>query len=251
MFIKNTTYLTELNITGLEIKDGISIVCIEKKGPINTTRSYYYSKTSALENLEEKDFIKFKEDANLNHFVVMKKGFKEFYKHTGFGLPEYEQIWDDYVYNPKELFKDLQNEAVNPEELEFVEVSRYDETIYPFNYGKSRTGILPHMVRYNGYCYMIRDIDYDLEKVKEFLLEKEKEGIVRLKRAKDSFYSVDDEGIIREIEGYNKDENSGDRYINFFCLISNDSPLPSGFFGEVPYVKEWLEQFKIVRENQE
>ena len=245
MYVKTNTaeYLVKVKLDSIDIKDNVSILCISKEKPSGTTKEYCYYKTSKLNTI---NLLNFKKDKNFNSFAAMKKGFKEYYKKTGFGLPEYDEIWKKFMYKPEKLFNLLKDDKVNVNDLEFIEVSRYDETFYPFVYGKSRTGHIPHMIRYNGKCYMITDYEYDLEKVKEFLLKKEKEGLVRLCRY-NSCYKRDDEGIICEIEGYNKDIEGRDFYINFYCLIENESQMSKNSFSGISYVKEWLKPFETGR----
>ena len=245
MHVKTNTaeYLVKVTLDSLDIKDNISILCISKESPSGTIKEYCYYKTSKLNTI---NLLNFKEDKNFNLFAVMKKGFKDYYKKTGFGLPEYDGIWKKFMYKPEKLFNLLKDDNVNANDLEFVEISRYDETFYPFVYGKSRTGHIPHMMRYNGKCYMITDYEYDLEKVKEFLLKKEKEGLVRICRGKALCYS-DKEEIIHEIPYYNKDRENEDYFINFFCLIENESQISKNSFSGINYAKEWLKPFETGR----
>lgn len=245
MHVKTNTaeYLVRVKLDSIDIKDNVSILCISKESPSGTAKQYCYYKTSKLNTIS---LLNFEKDKNFNTFAVMKKGFKDYYKQTGFGLPGYDEIWEKFMYKPEKLFNLLKDDKVNIDDLEFIEVSRYDETLYPFVYGKSRTGHIPHMMRYNGKCYMITDYEYDLEKVKEFLLEKEKEGLVRICRGKNLWHR-DKEEIICEIPYYNKDRENENYFINFFCLIEDKSQIPNDSFSGISYAKEWLEPFKTGR----
>lgn len=240
-------YLVRVKLQSINIKGDISVICITKESPENSTKTYCYYKTSQLSSAS---LMNFKKDENLKLLGIMKKGFKDYYKQTGFGLPGYEEIWENFMYKPEELFNLLKDDKVNVDDLEFVEVSRYDETFYPFTYGTSRSGFIPHMVRYNGKCYMITDYEYDLEKVKEFLLGKEKEGLVRICRGK-SLWHHDKEEIICEIPYYNKDRENENYFINFFCLIEDESQKPDDSFACIPYMESLLKPFKIKKGEDE
>lgn len=247
MEIKTNTaeYLVKVKLDSIDIKDDISVICITKESPENSTKTYCYYKTSKLSSIS---LMNFKKDENLKLLGIMKKEFKDYYKQNGFGLPGYEEIWDKFLYKPKEVFDFLKDDKLSPSDFDFVEVSRYDETFYPFTYGVSRSGFIPHMIRYNGNCYMITNYEYDLEKVAAFLIEKEKEGMVRIRRGTSLF----DEGeIICDIPSYNVFREGENKFINFYCFVEDESQKPDDSFACIPYMESLLEPFKIEKDEEE
>ena len=143
-----------------------------------------------------------------------------------------EHFIDDYGKDRKALWEEIISGTLNIEDYLPVEISFYDNTIYPFTYGKERDGWFPHMVKFSQACYMITDEFYDLDKVKEFLLEQEKRGLVSICR-EDGMYAVDEEGIICKIPEYNRDEEESS-YINFLCRVDDRTTwetIKSDVFG--------------------
>lgn len=214
-------------------------ICNEK---ILSNDFFFYNPVNITDGFDPIDVEK---DDNYQRIAVMKKGFLDAYSKTGFGLKEYNSLSFLYEYEPQTLFEALENNSISIDDIEIVEASYYDEKYYPFIYGKTRQGWLPHMEPYNRHCYMITDFDYDLEKVEKYLLEKEKDGTVLIKKTIRKVHDEEKIVVIQDIPYYNKDNESGERFIDFYCLVNDKENLQEDFFGNIPTIYKELEQFKL------
>ena len=246
MDIKTITqlYTVEVTTSIINIRNDISLVRVTKTcGNKVIDDSYVYCHP---DNIAKFDSLNIEHDSNYNRLGVMRKGFLEAYKKTGFGLEAYNDLIETYEYYDAELlFDDLVDGKVNVSDLEIVEISKYDERFYPFVYGKTRTGFLPHMEPYSRACYMLTDRDYDIDKVYEYLIEKQKEGLVIIHKEHKNSEDNDKSEYVRRIPYYNHSSDSGDYFIDFHCFVENENQIcDDKLFKEISYIKEELEQFK-------
>lgn len=100
------------------------------------------------------------------------------------------------------------------------------------------------MEPYNRHCYMVTDFNYNLEKVEKYLLEKEKCGEVVIRKSICNEKGKEKTVIINEIPYYNRNEESGNNFIDFYCLVKDKNELQKEFFGNNPIFYKELEQFK-------
>ena len=158
MEIIEKTYFVTSTAKIFKLRHDIAIVnceniCNEK---ILSNNFFYYNPANITDSFDPIDVEK---DDNYQRIGVMKKGFLDAYSKTGFGLKEYDRLCLLYEYNPQELFNGLGNGTIDTNDIEIVEISCSDEKFYPFVYGKTHEGWLPHMEPYNRHCYMITDFD--------------------------------------------------------------------------------------------
>lgn len=244
--VEKLTYVTNRTVESVVITDSIAIVHI--KDICEKTKTYEIYNYCHPNNIttSTKEF-NFKPDENYKCFMFFKKEFLEFYK-------TYNEPWDlalfvkEFGVEIKTLWNGLIKGKINIEDYIPVQVSYYDNHVYPFVYGEDRYGWFPHMVRYSIACYHVTNDEYDLDKVAKFLEEQEKEGKIVIQRG--PYYSVGDDEIIRGIPGYNQEEGKTE-YINFYTYIDTkeeyDSIGTNDFLGlhTNPKWEKLLKPFKI------
>ena len=247
--IEKITYTTNRTVESVIISDDVAIVHIEDV--CEGTRTYEtYSYVCPNNITTATREFNFKDDENYRGFMFFKKEFLEFYK-------TYNEPWDleffvkEFGIDNKSMYKGLINGRINIKDYIPVQVSYYDNHVYPFVYGEDRYGWFPHMVRYSQACYHVTNAEYDLAKVAEFLKKQEKDGNVIICRGPYSL--VGDPEIIRGIPGYNQDEGKTE-YINFYTYIDTReeyNDIKKNRFGlyENPKWKKLLEPFKIMNKD--
>lgn len=156
-------------------------------------------------------------DCDYTHLVFMKKEFLDVYS-THSEPQDLAFFRDTYGVDIKAVWDMVHNGSFDIEEYVQVEMSYYDNTIYPFVYGSTMQGWFPHMVPYSWGCYMLTDAEYNLPDVLEFLLEEESKGTIALRRGS---YGVWGSGscVIRSIPVYNRCSDDETEYINFLCRV--------------------------------
>lgn len=243
--IEKITYTTNRTVESVIINDEVAIVHIKDVcEDVRTYETYSYIHPNNITTATRE--FNFTDDENYRGFMFFKKEFVEFYK-------TYEEPWEleffikKFGIDNKHMFKGLTNGKINIDDYIPVEVSFYDNHIYPFVYEGTRQGWFPHMVRYSQACHHITNAKYDLAKVAEFLEKQEREGNVIICRGPYSL--VGEPEIIRGIPGYNQYKGETE-YINFYTYIDTreeyDNIKKNSFsLYENPKWQKALEPFKI------
>lgn len=186
------------NIIAYPLFDDIYIVQVEtinvyKKEDITKDYNYLYLKQSQIKDISPQNLPE-----SLN-FIMVKKDFLSKYENTGFNLPEYEGLISE-ILSVSDVFDLLDKKECNSEDIMPIIYDRCCERYFSY----PDRGWLTHYEKYSNVCYMVTNEDYDLEKLYDFLKEKEN---IRFK-----------EGIMN-IPYYNQDDDSGTKYINFYVKI--------------------------------
>lgn len=215
----------------------ISELHSDTKNKINDI--FCYVKSDNISNVLHSfnDYI----DKNFNHILFMHKSFIDAYSKSS----EPNNL-DKFIRNygiTIEQHWDLVNKNEDVSNYIPVELSYYDNTIYPFTYGKSRDGWFAHMVAYSiPSCYMVTNKDYDLSALATFLKEMEDSGEVCICRGHD-------DEIIQNIPYYNQDVNECTKYINFLCKVCTSEEyklMRNGSWLHInPKYEKLIEQFKL------
>lgn len=244
--VEKITYTTNRTVESVVISDDVAIVHIKDVCEATTTyETYSYIHPDNIATATKE--FNFKDDENYRGFMFFKKEFLEFYR-------TYNEPWDleffveEFGIDNEPMYKGLINGKINIEDYIPVEVSYYDNHIYPFTYGQVRQGWFPHMVRYSMACYHVTNGEYDLEKVAKFLETEEKLGNVVICRG--PYSMIGDPEIIRGIPGYNQSDGETE-YINFYTYIDTKEEYDSiriedrlGLYTN-PKWKNLLEPYRI------
>lgn len=194
---------------------------------------YFPAHIKDIDNFTQVDYNPNSVQRKFLDFAIMRKEFIEAYRKV---VPDFYKFCDKYTVENRNAYEGLITGDITLDDIQLVEICSFDDTIYPFFYGVSKTGWIPHMMPYNWGCYMLKNDEYDLNAVKDFLISLEMRGEVYICR--DDWHNE-----IQKIPSYNITDNAN-KYINFFVLARKKCECDFSTVGIGEYVDE-IEKFRI------
>lgn len=226
-----TTQIAEyINLTDKIILVKMTIKCNDEIIKIN----YFPAHIDDIDNFTWANYNPNNMRGKFLDFAIMRKEFIESYRKF---VPDFYEFCEEYTIENRDAYEGLITGKITLDDIQLVEICSFDDTIYPFFYGVSKTGWIPHMMPYNWGCYMLTNGEYDLNAVKDFLIPLEMHGEVYICRD-----DIHDE-IIQKIPSYNI-TGKANKYINFFVLARKKYECDFGTVGIGEYVDE-IEKFRI------
>ena len=202
-----TTQIAEyINLTDKIILVKMTIKCNDEIIKIN----YFPAHIDDIDNFTRANYNPNSMRGKFSDFAIMRKEFIEAYRKF---VPDLYEFCEEYTIENRDAYEGLITGKITLDDIQLVEICSYDDTIYPFFYGVSKTGWIPHMMPYNWGCYVLTNGEYDLDAVKDFLIPLEMRGEVYICRD-----DIHDE-IIQKIPSYNI-TGKANKYINFFDFLS-------------------------------
>ena len=230
-----TQWTTTQTAEYINLTDKIILVKMTIKSNDEIIKTDYFpAHINNIDNFTQVDYNPNSVQRKFLDFAIMRKEFIEAYRKI---VPDFYEFCKEYTIENRDVYEGLITGKITLDDIQLVEICSFDDTIYPFFYGVSKTGWIPHMMPYNWGCYMLTNGEYDLDAVKDFLIYLEMRGEVYICRG-----DIHDE-IIQEIPSYNI-TGKANRYINFFVLARKKYECDFGTTGIGEYVDE-IEKFRI------
>ena len=234
-----TQWTTTQTAEYINLTDKIILVKMTIKSNDEIIKTDYFpAHINDIDNFSNVDYNPRQVSNKFMWFAVMLKEFIDAYAKYNPQTYEFYVFCDKYEMSRKDVYEGLVSGEITLDDIVLTETNEYDNTIYPFVYGKTKEGWFPHMVAYNWGYYMLTNEDYDLEGVKNFLIPLEKNGEVIICRD-----YIADEEIIQDIPSYNI-TGKADKYINFFVFTRKKYECDFGTVGIGEYVDD-IEKFRI------
>ncbi len=210
-----------------------------------------FEELEKTESFNEKEYCN--HDVRTNYdFIIAKPGLKEYYRnlceadYSG-RVCLYDKI-REYRYYSNELWNDLEQDKAELDKLEFVV---FDNDDYLKDFGlNGHCSFLPHFYSYSLERHMIKDDEYDLDKVYSFLLEEEKAGRVKIWRSDDTNKSDKDRCILEGNIGDWPCEHYGtEKYINFSYYAEKEPNFILEDCDKRVNITEMLKKFKKLEDK--